>query len=73
MLQMSPFAQPAQTSFESERSQFALPEPSAQDPAESEAASEEESDHGQDAIPRRSSRKRNCTQVVKDSDDQVST
>ena len=45
---------------------------SAQDQVESDAASEEESDHEQDATPRRSNRKRNCIQVRKDSDEHVS-
>ncbi len=70
-LQMTtPFALPAQTSFESERSHHDFPGPSAEDAAESDY-SDEESDPEQDATPRRSSRKRNATQASREGDDQV--
>ncbi len=66
----TPFALPAQTSFESERSQHNFPGPSAEDAAESDW-SDEESDPEQDATPRRSSRKRNATQASREGDDEV--
>ncbi len=66
----TPFALPAQTSFESERSHHNFPGPSAEDAAESDY-SDEESDPEQDTTPRRSSRKRNATQVSREGDDQV--
>ena len=66
----SPFALPAQTSFESERSHHNFPGPSAEDAAESDY-SDEESDPEQDATPRRSSRKRSATQASRGGDDQV--
>ncbi|KAL0019558.1 hypothetical protein WJX79_001231 [Trebouxia sp. C0005] len=65
----SPFALPAQTSFQSERSQHNFPGPSAEDAAESDY-SDEESDPEQDAAPRRSSRKRSATQASRGGDDQ---
>ena len=71
-LQMTtPFALPAQTSFESEHTQHSFPAASAQDAAASEL-SDEESDHEQDAAtPRRSSRKRNATQGAREGDEEV--
>ena len=70
----TPFALPAQTSFESERSHHNFPGPSAGPSAEDAAESDysdEESDLEQDATPRRSSRKRNATQASREGDDQV--
>lgn len=73
LLQMqTPFALPAQTSFESERSQQRFQSASAQDGNDSEFSDEDPSDPEQDATPRRSSRKRNATQASRDADDQVS-
>lgn len=73
LLQMqTPFALPAQTSFESERSQQHFQSASAQDGGDSEFSDEDPSDPEQDATPRRSSRKRNATQASRDADDQVS-
>ena len=73
LLQMqTPFALPAQTSFESERSQQHFQSASAQDGLDSEFSDEDPSDLEQDATPRRSSRKRNATQASRDGDDQVS-
>ncbi|KAL0029497.1 hypothetical protein WJX77_011945 [Trebouxia sp. C0004] len=69
MMMCSPFALPAQTSFESERSHHNFPGLSAEDAAESDY-SDEESDPEQDATPRRSSRKRNATQASREGDDQ---
>lgn len=67
----TPFALPAQTSFESERTQHRFSAASAQDAADSEL-SDEESDHEQDAAtPRRSSRKRNATQGIREGDEEV--
>ncbi len=66
----TPFALPAQTSFESERSHHNFLDPSAEDAAESDY-SDEESDPEQHATPRRSSRKRNATQASREGDDQV--
>lgn len=72
LLQMqTPFALPAQTSFESERSQHNFQSPSAQDGIESEYSDDDLSDPEQAVTPRRSARKRNATQVSRD-DDQVS-
>ena len=71
-LQMStPFALPAQTSFDSERSQHNFPGASAQDPQDTDS-SDEESDPEHNATPRRSSRKRNATQATKEGDEQAS-
>lgn len=69
MMMSTPFALPAQTSFESDRSHHDFPGPSAEDAAESEY-SDEESDPEQDATPRRSSRKRNATQASREGDNQ---
>ena len=70
-LQMTtPFALPAQTSFESERSQHKFASASGQDALESDV-SDEDSDPEQDATPQRSSRKRNATQASRDDDDEV--
>ncbi|KAL0044922.1 hypothetical protein WJX82_002132 [Trebouxia sp. C0006] len=69
VMMTTPFALPAQTSFESERSHHNFPGPSAEDAAESDY-SDEESDPEQDTTPRRSSRKRNATQVSREGDDQ---
>lgn len=68
----TPFALPAQTSFESERSQQRFQSASAQDGGDSEFSDEDPSDPEQDTTPRRSSRKRNATQASRDADDQVS-
>ena len=68
----TPFALPAQTSFESERSQHRFQSASAQDGLDSEFSDDDPSDPDQDVTPRRSSRKRNATQASRDGDDQVS-
>lgn len=65
----TPFALPAQTSFESERSQHKFASASGQDALESDV-SDEDSDPEQDATPPRSSRKRNATQASRDDDDE---
>lgn len=67
----TPFALPAQTSFESERSQHHFQSASAQEGLDSEFSEEDLSDPERAVTPRRSSRKRNVTQASKDGDDQV--
>ena len=67
----TPFALPAQTSFESERSQHHFQSASAQDGLDSEFSDEDMSDPEQDITPRRSLRKRHVTQASRDGDDQV--
>ncbi len=66
----TPFALPAQTSFESERSQHNFAGASAQDALESDFSDQEDSNAEEDATPRRSSRKRNATQASREGDEE---
>ena len=68
----TPFALPAQTSFESERSQQQFRSASVQEGLDSDYSDEDLSDPEQADPPRRSSRKRNITQASRDGDGQVS-